>query len=353
MKRLPIALLTMFVVVFGCKETPKEQTQVEETAKVAIDQQPEEFTIVFASCNDQDRDQPLWDPILGHSPDLFIWGGDNIYADTDNMQKMKADYDKLKANEGYTKLRALTTVIGTWDDHDYGKNDGGVEWGVKGEAQKLFWDFLDTPQDDPIRNQAGVYHKKVIKTEAGSVQILLLDTRSFRTPMLPSEDPDRRYKAWPEDHDGTVLGDVQWAWLAEQLQDDAHDFTIILTSIQFMSGDHGYEKWGHFPSEVKKMYETLKQAKAGNIFMLSGDRHHGEIQVNNEAGLSYPLIELTSSGLTHTFPGEPFEPNPYRVGEGTKELNFSVIKLDFKNKQVEFELRGKDDYLFEMLRRQY
>lgn len=85
----------------------------------------EDFTLVFASCNDQDREQPLWKPIMENKPDLFVWSGDNIYADTDNMVKMRSDYLKVHRNLDYAKLLESTTVIGTWDDHDYGKNDAG------------------------------------------------------------------------------------------------------------------------------------------------------------------------------------------------------------------------------------
>ncbi len=353
MKRALLGLFTITIIVFSCKTTPKNENQIDPVSQSDQQSESSEFTIVFASCNDQDREQLLWQPIIDHNPDVFIWGGDNIYADTDDMAKMQADYNKQNQNPDYVALKLTTPVIGTWDDHDYGVNDGGVEWGLKKEAQELFWDFLDVDANDPLRAQEGVYHKKEYKTAAGSVQILLLDTRSFRTGLLENEDPDQRYKPWPKGHDGSVLGATQWEWLQTQLQDNTYDFTIIVTSIQFLSGDHGYEKWDHFPDEVAKMYSTLKNAKAPNIFMLSGDRHHAELQLNKDAGLGYPLVELTSSGLTHTYPGDPLEPNPYRVGEGTKELNFSVIKLDFENKKVTLEIRGKDNYLFEQMSQQY
>lgn len=43
--------------------------------------QQEEFRLLFGSCNKQDRPQPLW-PVLKNRPsDVFIWLGDNIYAD--------------------------------------------------------------------------------------------------------------------------------------------------------------------------------------------------------------------------------------------------------------------------------
>ena len=33
--------------------------------------------------------------------------------------------------------------MATWDDHDYGKNDSGIESPTKKEAQQVFLDFLN------------------------------------------------------------------------------------------------------------------------------------------------------------------------------------------------------------------
>jgi alkaline phosphatase D len=38
--------------------------------------------IAIASCNDQKRKQTVWKDLLREAPELFIWGGDNVYADT-------------------------------------------------------------------------------------------------------------------------------------------------------------------------------------------------------------------------------------------------------------------------------
>ena len=38
--------------------------------------------IAFGSCIDPARDQPMWDPVLALRPDLFLFGGDNVYAST-------------------------------------------------------------------------------------------------------------------------------------------------------------------------------------------------------------------------------------------------------------------------------
>ena len=50
------------------------------------------IVIAFGSCNKQYLDQPLWEDIGKNNPDLFIWAGDNIYADTENMDKMRKKY---------------------------------------------------------------------------------------------------------------------------------------------------------------------------------------------------------------------------------------------------------------------
>ncbi|MEM1358390.1 MAG: hypothetical protein AAGF89_09335, partial [Bacteroidota bacterium] len=51
----------------------------------------EDFVIAFGSCNNQRRAQDYW-PVIGEKkPDVWLWLGDNIYSDTDDMQQMAAD----------------------------------------------------------------------------------------------------------------------------------------------------------------------------------------------------------------------------------------------------------------------
>lgn len=351
MKRL-IPLFFILIVCFSCRKAQPETTeapkQIEEKATTSTD-----FTIVFASCSDQEMEQPLWKPVLGHSPDLFIWGGDNIYADTDDMAKMKSDYDKALANPDYAKLVTSTKITGTWDDHDYGKNDAGAEWEKKDEAQQLALDFLGVSEDDPRRTRKGLYMSEVYSTEAGSIKLIILDTRYFRSPLKKSNIEGRRYDSWTVEDGGTVLGDAQWAWLEEELKDDSHDFTLVLSSIQFLNDGHGWEKWGLIPSEMNRMYEVLGVAKAKNIIILSGDRHHAEVSVNREAGLSYPLVDFTTSGMTMTYIDGSTEANEFRVSNVIKRLNFGVILFDFESMEVTFEIRGENDFLYEQFKQQY
>ena len=343
------ALLLLLIVLYSCNEK-----QVDKTATLAIAKPfTSDFSIVFASCNDQDRDQPLWKPILANAPDVFIWGGDNVYADTADMDSMAADYNKVWAHPDYAELASKTEIIGTWDDHDYGKNDAGIEWSMKDEAQQVFLDFLKVPEDDPLRIQEGVYHTKKYKTEKGSIKVILLDTRYFRTAMNKSTVEGRRYEPWPESHDGSVLGDVQWAWLENELQDESADFNLIVSSIQLLSYEHGWEKWGNFPSEVDKMIDMVQAAKSKNILFLSGDRHQAEFSSMYKEGFKYPIVDFTSSGLTHVFPDSPTENNEYRSMDVIKALNFGLLKFDFDTKTVQMSIRGEDDNVFQTMVQEY
>lgn len=344
--------LLIAVSLLACKSPGSEET-AGETSNEINQGKSDVFTMVFASCSDQDRVQPLWKPINQIQPDLFVWGGDNIYADTDDMEKMKADYEKVRSHPDYAELMKITNITGTWDDHDYGKNDAGVEWEKKDEAKELMLDFLDVPLDDPRRNRPGVYTSETYKSASGSIKLLLLDTRYFRTPLKKSDDKNRRYDEWETEDGGTVLGEAQWEWLEEELEDDTADFTVIVSSIQFLNDQHGWEKWANHPVEVEKMYKLVEAAKARNILILSGDRHLAEISLNSEWSKPYPLVDFTSSGMTHTFVTGDTEPNPYRVSNIIKRLNFGVLFFDFESSSVTFEIRGEDNFIFERFVQQY
>lgn len=345
--------LSLLLVILSIISCGKPTAHNSEEKKEALISESFDYRLVFASCNDQDREQPLWKPIMENEPDLFIWGGDNIYADTEDMAKMKADYDKVWANTDYKALTEQTIITGTWDDHDYGKNDAGVEWAHKEAAQTLLLDFLKVPENDIRRTREGVYTSEMYSTPKGRIKLILLDTRTFRDSLKKSIDPNLRYDAWEGSEGGTILGDAQWNWLEEELQDDSANFTLIVTSIQFLNDQHGWEKWGNHPSEVAKMKEKLVAAKAKNIVLLSGDRHMAEISVGEIEGLNYPLIDFTSSGLTHTWIDGATEGNPLRISNVIKRLNFGVLLFNFEKNQITFQLRGEDNFLYEQHLQQY
>ena len=342
-KKIFLAVLAVFIL--SCKSAKTTESPYEAETH---------FTIAFGSCNKHDSKNLLWDDIIAARPQIWIWGGDIIYADTDKVEKIKSMYNAQKQVKGYKKLRSEVAVIGTWDDHDYGLNDGGEEWSVKAESQQAFLDFMEVPGNDPRRQQEGVYtsYNYELLKMPGKIKVIVLDTRYFRTSL--KEDPSGIKRYLPnEDGEGTILGDAQWQWLGKELKNSPADFNIIVSSIQFLSDQHGFETWGNFPHEVERLKSMIVDSGAKGVIVLSGDRHISEFSKIKQANLSFPLIDFTSSGLTHAYTSYSGEPNPYRLGEVVATESFGLVKFNMETKTVRFQMIGDGGNILGELEQQY
>ncbi len=335
--------LLFFLSFLACK-TPKNSNFAEP--------QVSPLTIAFGSCNDQKKENLLWKEIVKHQPKVWIWGGDNTYSDTDNMDTLKRHYQIVLDNSDYQNLQKNTQILGTWDDHDYGLNDGGSEWAAKKECQQAHLDFMGISKTDKRRNQEGVYNATIVKTKQGTVKIINLDTRYFRSPL--TKNPSVKKRFIPNKYgEGTMLGAAQWAWLEKELNTQITDFTIVMSSVQILSNQHGFETWGNMPHEVDKFKKLLQTVKTKNVLVLSGDRHISEFSKTTIEGVNYPLIDFTSSGLTHAYTAYTFEANPFRIGEVVPKISYGLLLFDFKNKAITMQIRGINDVLLGELKQNY
>lgn len=300
--------------------------------------------IGFGSCANQGRPQPVWDAVNALKPDVFIFLGDNIYADTTDIAVMKKKYEQFAAVPGFQRLRQSSRILATWDDHDYGRNDAGYEYGPKAESQKLFLDFFNVPSTSPRRQQEGVYSAEVIGPPGQRVQIILLDTRTFRTPLKKKEaKPAKGDGPYVADYSDTcnMLGEAQWKWLEEQLKVPA-EIRLIGSSIQLVAEDHGWEKWMNFPKQRERFLKLLETTQAKGVIILSGDRHLAELSMMANA-VGYPLYDLTSSGLTEADKiWRPFETNRHRVATMNFGNNFGFITIDWYHSDPVIRLQIRD-----------
>ena len=335
-------IFIFFLLLASCKTKNKQYEEI--TSK--------NFTIAFGSCNHQDAPNILWKEIEKNSPNVWIWGGDVIYTDTEDMAIMSQNYQKQKSKPVYDNFIKNIEVLGTWDDHDYGVNDGGTEYPKKVEAQELFLDFIDVGKDDKRRHQEGVYFAIDYKINNDFVKIILLDTRYFRTALTRDTITKKRYKINTYG-EGSMLGEKQWKWLADQLQNSKASFNVIVSSIQFLSSEHGYESWGNMLHESDKLVNLIKTTNAKNTIILSGDRHLSEFSTREVENLAYPLVDFTSSGMTHSYSDFQSEANTFRVGEVVSEKSFGILKFDFKNSTVTMQMRGENNVLQQELIQSY
>ena len=282
--------------------------------------------IAFGSCADHEAPQPILRDVIARNPDVFIYLGDNIYGDTEDMEVLKSKYAQLAAKPEFQALRAAIPTLAIWDDHDYGANDAGKEYPRKEESRGVFLDFWQVPVDSPRRQHAGIYHSHLFTDGRRTLQIILLDTRTFRDPLARNPVSSWKNDYHPDpDPSKTLLGEAQWRWLGQELRKPA-DVRIIASSIQFGHEYNGWESWTNLPSELLKMLRTIREAKANGVVFVSGDVHWGEISVLEVEDL-YPIHDVTSSGLNRDW--DSVDPNQNRHGPVVREFNFGLIDIDW------------------------
>ena len=306
--------------------------------------------IAFGSCVHQDRPQPIWQAVLADEPEVFVFLGDNIYGDSEDPAVLQARYEQLGAVDGFQRLREQADVVAIWDDHDYGVNDGGIEYPSKEASRQVMLDFWNEPQDSERRTRPdGIYTSYEYDEGGHKVQLILLDLRWNRTPLVEIEDAAKREARLAQDMGpyeaslnatATMLGETQWQWLQQQLEVDA-DLRIIGSSIQLLADFTGWESWANFPVDRQLFFELLQASPIVPTVIISGDTHWSEFSRIDDAGLPFALVEMTSSGLTEEW--HAISPNRHRVGEAYAVANYGLMSIDWSGDLPVVDMSIRDE----------
>lgn len=300
--------------------------------------------IAFGSCMEETLPVPALRGVLATQPDLFLAMGDNLYGDDPAVDPalpiLTQAYRDLATNADFAALNRSVPILATWDDHDFGANDAGAIYGGKTRAEALFegfWGESALGQDHP-----GVYGARIFGTKGQRVQIIMLDTRSFRSPLKDSDEPGAKGKERyvPDDNASkTMLGEVQWAWLAEQLKQPA-DLRLIVSSVQVLADGHGYEAWHTLPQDRARLYRAVNQAHAKGVVILSGDRHMAALY--RQSGLvDYPLVEITASALNRSMRVTNDEMSVQQIGPAYAPNNSGLLEIDWRGKSLRLSIRNE------------
>jgi alkaline phosphatase D len=311
--------------------------------------------IGFGSCAEGGKEQPIWQAVLAAKPELFLFLGDNVYGDTRDLAVLRAKYAEFARQPGFAKLRDTTPLAATWDDHDFGEDDAGGDFPQKEASRQAFFDFWGEPVDSPRRARDGVYASYVFGPVGQRVQVILLDLRYNRTPLVRQEPGARNYRSWAwarhrkglevpgpyarnPDRGATMLGERQWQWLEQQLETPA-DVRLIGSSLQVLADFPGWEGWSLFAHDQQRLIDLIRRKSANGVVFLSGDMHYAELS-QLDVNVPYTLWDLTSSGLTEVWPAAT--PNANRVSDVIREPNFGLIEIDWQGAQTTVTLSVMD-----------
>jgi len=306
--------------------------------------------VAFGSCAQQEKPQPIWPAVRAADPDLFLFMGDNVYGDVKSadLAELRAAYRAMADIDALNAFRKQVPVLAVWDDHDYGLNDAGADFPYRDQSKALFLEAWDVALDDPRRHRAGLYHQKIVGPAGQRLQIIMLDTRYFRSPLTRKPRAGSGTDAYKPDDDPTktLLGAEQWRWLEAALNQPA-EVRLIVSSIQVLAQGHRFEKWDNLPRERQRLFDLIKRTRATGVLLLSGDRHFSAFYKLDQA-THYPLFEVTASSLN--LPFRPKNPAlPHRIGPVVGVANFGLIAIDWSAQRLTLDIRDADNRVVEKM----
>ncbi len=286
-------------------------------------------TVVLGSCLEQARPAPILGPMQAVGADLAILLGDNVYGDARlgdaTLPELRRAYATLSEVRGFAPFLGASPLLTTWDDHDYGMNDAGASFAFRELAERMFLTYWRVPEGDERWARPGVYTSRVYGGEGRRLQVVLLDTRTFKSEWAPTPERKPGQERYVPSDTGELLGEAQWGWLAGVLAEPA-DVRLVVSSLQVHADGHGWERWGLLPHERDRLYAALAARAGGAVVLVSGDRHRAGIYDRELPGGPYP--ELTTSSLNLSFGGDE-EAGPHRLGPTYVGENFGVVTVDW------------------------
>ena len=242
----------------------------------------------------------IFETINQHKPQIFIWLGNAVQiAEPNFVNPFKSNahtpkyayelYNKLSNLEEYKKLSATTDILGTYDDLDYGIVRGNRDFADKEYSKNRFLDFLEVPQGDgdPRREVGkGIYSTYIYGNGDKSFRLIVLDTRFHKSNGIFKKD---------------MLGEEQWEWLENVLENDNEVFTFIISATPILPFKRILNE-GWYSESRKRLFKLLGRVNKNGIVFLSGGTKFAQISKTSCVlpGVNYNLYEITSSGLSNT-----------------------------------------------------
>jgi len=297
------------------------------------------ITWVLASCMDDSfisLQKSMWQQVLSHEPDFLLFIGDSVYADkTSAGFKKQADIVQLWNRHVETrnlleifKAKHLKPIFATWDDHDFGLNDGGAEFQFKGESRKVFQAFF--PQVSEYSKELTSGPGVSSRLRIAGQQFFLLDNRTFRSTKSES---------------GTHFGGSQEEWVYEGLEEESSP-AFLISGDQYFGGYSTFESYERLhPQSFGRFLSRLSQIKAP-VFFLSGDRHLTELMKIERKQLGYETYEFTSSSIhAKVFPDSWKGMPNFRTIEGESGVyNYGLVESTVKSGKLQVRVRSIGPY---------
>ena len=210
-------------------------------------------------------------------------------------------------------------------DHDYGCDNSDKTYPHKYETTNAFVDFIGEAEDSPLSKRAaagkGVYGVKIFDFDRTNT-ILVPESKACIDPdmidCIPSYsnksvaifvlDVRTNKDAW-NSSSGDFLGEEQWEWFEGAMSKSRATVNVVVNGLQVNSNlfpnPNIAESWTSFPKAQQRLYDTVLGGALAPI-LVSGDVHMAQMirtycQNVRNPQQRRPLVEVTTSGMTHSW----------------------------------------------------
>lgn len=291
---------------------------------------PRPIRIAFGSCARVQLDavQPVFDAITAAEPDLFLWLGDNIYADSDQPVAFTELYGRQRNVASIQPLFRSVPQLALWDDHDFGHNDSDGTNPVKPMTLAMFKRWWANPSAG-TPDTPGIF----CRHSFGPVDVFMLDGRYYRDPPKAPNGPNK-----------TMLGAAQKAWLKRELKASRATFKVLASGTGWSRAESGGDSWAMYLDERNELLDFIRDNRIAGCIGISGDVHMGEancVPWSDKGG--YDFYDLVSSGLAQMLSPKFIDQDPeVRLrAPWVGSHNFGVLDFTFgADPKVEMSVRN-------------
>ncbi|MAG57419.1 MAG: hypothetical protein CMJ83_14095 [Planctomycetes bacterium] len=273
--------------------------------------------LAFGSCaNDRVyADSRSFTAIRERKPDALVLLGDTPYIDSTKLKIQRRRYREFWSWPSARPLFANVPTWGTWDDHDFGRNDTVGKLKFKERSRQAFLEYHAHASFG--ERDEGIY----TRFRWGPIEVWLLDTRWFGGLEPSPFDPKKT----------SLLGAAQLAWLQRSLKTSDATFKMLACgmiwngAVRPLKRDH----WGTWAHERDGLFRWIGEQRISGVVLMGGDIHRSRaLRHPTRASAGYPITELITSPLANSTISLAKQPSPWLLHDAAERETWMEVDVD-------------------------
>ena len=275
--------------------------------------QPVQVTLAFGSCASSEPSS-IWTRMKEEGVDGVVLLGDTPYIDVTDLDRVHDAYRRFSSVPPLAETLRSIPFWGTWDDHDFGRNDSDGTLPGKENSRRGFMNYRPNPSFG--HEDQGIY----TKFRYGPIEVFLLDTRWF----------SRTEESWADPTRPTLLGKRQWEWLKAGLLESDATFRILACGMIWDDKKNTEsDDWGTYMHERQALQGWLGENRIEGVVLIGGDIHVSRLlKYDTLDQVGYPIYQFITSPMHGSVIPSLNVPHPALVQSAEEPYVFLKLTVD-------------------------